>query len=540
MPYQPFRLLYPDGYVPAGRCALPDTEFVHTLQLDQMIGIKRESYRGIADLRLEQFFSCEPAVLEYRAELIAEIMDSEALQALVRDALPMIRDAYEMRKVLNHGDGSLESGLSGTRHIEQYLELVELFHDRLNAIRPASAGLRRLKAEVDARCESEGYRALRRHLDELDTQIGQIKSISLGVNLNGSLQVTEAGLLGIHTKPFRHGNLMDKLRGRSSDPMVCMSGFANVVKAGRDDERQALNAAVHRALESLFARVIRSWEPVINQFFHDETRFFVELLDDLRFLAAAVPFLCELRKAGCTLCRPEIRPVAQRVLRLHNVYNPMLALKTQGEPIVSNDFCYDENGRFYLVTGPNHGGKSIFCYALGMAQALFQLGLPVPAESAVMSPVTGIYTHFPTSDEDNYGKGRLESECARISAILPRLRDTDLLLMDESFSSTSLLEGGYIASEVLAAISEIGCGGLYVTHIHELTQRVKELSVGPGKIDNLVAQMENVADGTRSYRVLRTTPDGLSYARDIAKKYGLNREEILQAHARLEQTASDL
>lgn len=128
---EPFRLLYPAGHHPPERCALPDTEFIHTLQLDQMIGIRRESYRGIADLQLEQFFSCEPAVLAYRAELILEIADSEALQALIRDALPLIRDAYEMSKVLNRGDGSLESGLASTRYIEQYLELVELFRSRL-------------------------------------------------------------------------------------------------------------------------------------------------------------------------------------------------------------------------------------------------------------------------------------------------------------------------------------------------------------------------------------------------------------------------
>lgn len=528
MSNEPFRLLFPAGYAPAEGSALPDTEFIHTLQLDQMIGIRRESYRGIADLRLEQFFSCEPAVLAYRAELILEIADSEALQGLVLDALPLIRDAYEMCKVLKQGDGSLESGLASTRYIEQYLELVELFRSRLAPLDLASAGLRRLKAEIQARCESEDYRALRAHLQELDMQIGQVKSISLGVNLDGSLHVTEAGLLGLHTQPFRQGSILDKLLGRHKDPMVCLSGFANVSKAGRDEERQALNGAVCRALDTVFARTIRSWEPVINQFFHDETRFFIALMDDLRFLAAAVPFICQLRQAGCPVCRPVIRPVQDRALRLHNVYNPMLALKNLHDPIVCNDFCLDENGRFYLVTGPNHGGKSIFCYAVGMAQALFQLGLPVPAEEAEMSPVTGIYTHFPTSDEDNYGKGRLESECARISVILPRLHDTDLLLMDESFSSTSLLEGGYIAAEVLAAISEIGCGGLYVTHIHELSQRLDELSVGSGKLDNLVAQMQNVGDGTRSYRILRTKPDGLSYARDIARKYGLSREEILE------------
>ena len=91
----------------------------------------------------------------------------------------------------------------------------------------------------------------------------------------------------------------------------------------------------------MFAKVIRSWEPVINQFFHDETRFFIELLDDLRFLAAAVPFICQLRQAGCPVCRPVIRPVQDRALRLRNVYNPMLALKAPGETIVCNDFCLE-------------------------------------------------------------------------------------------------------------------------------------------------------------------------------------------------------
>ena len=532
MPSDHFRLLYPDGIEPSGRNAFPDHEFIRTLQIDQMVSIGRESYRGIPDLQLERFFSCDPVVLRYRAEIIEEIAASEPLQQLIADALPMIRDVYEMRKVLNHGDGSLESGLSSTRYIEQYIELVELFGQRLEPLAPQSAGLRRLKDEILARSESEDFKALRRHLEDLDTRIGRIKSVTLGLNLDGNLHVTDAGLVSINTAPFRQSSLMDRLLGRSGrDPMVCMSGFASIAKSSRDDERQALDSAVHRALDVVFAKVIRSWEPVINQYYHDETRFFVELMDDLRFLSAAVHFLLELRAHGCRFCRPVIRPVQDRALLLHNVYNPMLALKVSGEPIVANDFDYDENGRFYLVTGPNHGGKSIFCYSIGMAQALFQLGLPVPAERAEMSPVTGIYTHFPTSDEDNYGKGRLESECARISAILPRLRDTDLFLMDESFSSTSLLEGSYIAGEVLSAISEIGCGGVYVTHIHELTQRVRELSVGPGKLDNLVAQMQNVSDGTRSYRVLRTTPDGLSYARDIARKYGLSREEILQKHA---------
>ena len=209
---------------------------------------------------------------------------------------------------------------------------------------------------------------------------------------------------------------------------------------------------------------------------------------------------------------------------LTEVYNPVLAMKGVERTVVSNSFTYDENGRFYLVTGPNHGGKSIFAYSIGMAQALFQLGLFVPAQTACISPVTGIFTHFPVSDEDNYGKGRLESECARLGKILEELEDTDILLMDESFSSTSGMEAGYIASEVLTGIGLIGCGGIFVTHIHDLTQKLEEYNNYPGnkgKIDNLVALMENKEDGTRSYKVERAMPDGLSYAKDIAARYGL-------------------
>lgn len=82
---------------------------------------------------------------------------------------------------------------------------------------------------------------------------------------------------------------------------------------------------------------------------------------------------------------------------------------------------------------PKSRREIYFAYSIGMAQALFQLGLFVPAEEAVMSPVSGIFTHFPSSDENNYGMGRLESECVRLSEIMKQLSDTDMLLMDESF-----------------------------------------------------------------------------------------------------------
>ena len=53
-------------------------------------------------------------------------------------------------------------------------------------------------------------------------------------------------------------------------------------------------------------------------------------------------------------------------------------------------------------------------------------------------------------------------------------------------------------------------------------ERIREAG-GTARADTLVAGME---EGERSYRIRRTKPDGKSYARDIANRYGLSLEEL--------------
>ena len=48
---------------------------------------------------------------------------------------------------------------------------------------------------------------------------------------------------------------------------------------------------------------------------------------------------------------------------------------------------------------------------------------------------------------------------------------------------------------------------------------------GGSKIDTLVAGMEQ---GQRSFKITRAKPDGKSYAKDIADKYGISLEHILE------------
>jgi hypothetical protein len=75
--------------------------------------------------------------------------------------------------------------------------------------------------------------------------------------------------------------------------------------------------------------------------------------------------------------------------------------------------------------------------------------------------------------------------------------------------------------------------GIFSTHLHELASSVpsiNERSLGRGglAVDTLVAGIEQ---GRRSFRIHRIKPDGKSYAKDIADRYGLSYDELMKGRA---------
>ncbi|MGN1082720.1 MAG: DNA mismatch repair protein, partial [Candidatus Avispirillum sp.] len=137
---------------------------------------------------------------------------------------------------------------------------------------------------------------------------------------------------------------------------------------------------------------------------------------------------------------------------------------------------------------------------------------------------------FPTGSEDTVEKGRLGEECDRLCRIFDEVTSKSLVLLDESLSSTGSFEGAYIASEVLEGFSMARLRCIFSTHLHDLAASVDRINAecrkgGGVPIDNMVAE---VTEGKRSFKIVRKTPDGKSYARDIAEKYGLSLDRIME------------
>ena len=122
--------------------------------------------------------------------------------------------------------------------------------------------------------------------------------------------------------------------------------------------------------------------------------------------------------------------------------------------------------------------------------------------------------------------GRLGEECVRFRELFSQSTSRSLLLLNETFSTTSFEEGYYIARDSVKAILTRSVRTIYNTHMHKLGEDAEELSsssTGAGAA-SLIMRTE---EGRRSFKVALAQPEGSSYAKDIAEKYGVTYDMLV-------------
>ncbi len=497
---------------------------VNQLEIDSLFDMPADA--------IATFFTTDPEVIKYRQETFADLSETPEICEVFRRMIPMLQDIAELRRMGGDFSSEGEGYLYSVAEAEIYISLLEMLRDELLPIagKYKSRAMTAFAERIRGLTESDDAKELISKLSELGSKVREIKSVTIGVNLDSRLKPEDAGVLSVNNQRFKSGELLDRilrLDFKSGD-MTCIAPLTPIRKSQTDNEQTAMSNAFTSAIANVFHSSIRQWKKIVQSYVLDNTDFLLRMMPEIEFVTKSVKLLTRLKKRGCTLTIPEIHPANEKRLETVSLINPVIALKVDGD-LVPNDFAFDENGMIYVITGPNRGGKSVVTCGVGHIFVMAQLGLPVCADKAVLSPCDNIFTHFPTGSEDTVDKGRLGEECARLNDIFIGVTDKSLVLLDESLSSTGSFEGSYIAAEVLSGFSMAGCRGIFSTHLHDLAASVQSINdrcvpQGGVKIDNLSA---DIADGKRSFRIVRRTPDGKSYARDIAEKYGLSYENII-------------
>lgn len=523
-----FSLIYPDEATQEKHYKGEDSPDIDMFVLDEL-GLLEVF--NLKNSNLDEYFTTDPAVIDHRISVFEDMLEYPEISVTLNKLFPILTDIMELRR-LEADTGDTESYLESLTEIELYISSISILHSGLAQIKDKvkSQAFKILAKRIDDLVSSEYYSELNAKLAELTSRVRDIKSVTIGVNLDAQLRPAYAGVLSINPESFRSGDVIDKILRLNfkEDEYTCIANLVPFNKKQSENQRTALALAFNSAINDVYKQSLRSWKKIVQSFVLENTDFLLNLMPEIEFLVRGTNLLRTLKKKGLYLCRPEVS-TDKITFIAHELYNPCVALKVDDE-MVTNDIEFDDSAMIYVLTGPNRGGKSVITCAVGLAQVMFQLGMFVPAKDAKISIADAIFTHFPTGADDTIDKGRLGEECARLRDIFEGVTQNSFVLLDESLSSTGAYEASYIAAEVLAGFSRLGCRCLFSTHLHELAAQIDNINArtaadGGSNIDTLVAGIE---DGNRSFKIVRMKPDGKSYARDIADKYGLSYENIVK------------
>ncbi len=390
----------------------------------------------------------------------------------------------------------------------------------------------------------------------LQRGLDAISSVTIGINFDAQLNPVQATLLSINDKRFSGASLLGKLFSGGSDYQGISELYAepDFVAANRTTKEEALlnddladiqlRQTLFRDLRKVLKASLKPIRPTIELYSELRFQWILALEADIAFYAGAVRFVHRMRELGLPMCRPVVLPIEQRKARLEGNYNLPLALKMStaadgdaAKRIVANDVRFDDQGRIFILSGPNSGGKTTCTQAIGLTQALMQVGLYVPCVKAELSPVDGFYPYFNVEEDAGLETGRLGVESRRIGDIIRSSTPYSLILLNESFSSTSPGESLYLMQDIVCALKLLGLRAVIATHLHELAENIDRINAeneGDGLLVSMIAGMREESGepssslSNRSYKVTRGRPQGQSFARDIARQYGISLEQLKQ------------
>ena len=507
------------------------------------------------------------SVADYRRAIFADILNLPELRTTMMhlfERIQFLKDFSTMHKTSDE-----ELGLWHLFHrldeLDDYIRIVETMRDCLSDERIQSEGLKNLKDYVSSLYEDACFAEMKTDIAALKMKTSEVQSVTLGINVNERFEATSIGLVSVNRKPFKKSNIVsnfadavaakDKIRDNADwdgdlhyqliekeekrgmiEYMKEEGGLlgaasvianATTVNPSADDLAAGstfyLDAVMNKVLRSL----VKKLRDTLTKYADVAIMNVSGLVPEFLYYIRCAGLINRLMEKGCVFCEAQPETEGETSMTAEGFYNLKLAMNMENaKEIVPNDLIFDKNHTVYILTGANRGGKTTITQAVGQLFVLAQGGLFVPAESFRYVPCDCVYTHFPADEDKTMDLGRLGEECVRFKEMFSAATGKSLLLLNETFSTTSFEEGYYIARDSVKALLTKAARTIYNTHMHKLGEDAGDFSLentGAGAA-SLIMKTE---DGRRSFKVALARPEGSSYAKDIAEKYGVTYEMLI-------------
>lgn len=554
-----YSLLYPQNAERKNKTLT--TESINDLSIDFILeALTEQRYERDHIRKLMISVTDDPEVIRYRRDVFEDFLRFPALRKAMEDLVKKLADLRDLERFQKDQESSaFWSLVNRLREVDEYVCCISLMRDILSDLDIKSEGMCTLRDLVKDISLESGFEELKADIDETMEKVRKLKSITIGVNLDDMLRPASAGVVSLNDSEFRESGLMRRFmsfadrkselhhgtdvsgirvfhpatpitpptfsqKKELNDNMTGMTISTSTV-TGAD----SLSNAIKDTVTNIMRQTVNEIKSTVKRYVNISGYMLIELMPEILFYVRWADLIDKIKESGMPVCKPEILPPERRDCSFKGLYNIKLAIKNvQGDRIniITNDIDFNDDQRIFILTGPNRGGKTIFTQAWGLAMLLAQLGISVPAEQAEISPCDNIFTHFPADENDTVDLGRLGEESKRLAEIFDMATERSLMLLNESLATTSVTEGLFIAKDVVRAMRYLGVRCIFNTHMHDLARSVDELNAEVEGSSRAVSLVTGVHDGERSFKVSLLPPQGISYAKDIALKYGVSFAQI--------------
>lgn len=560
-----FSLLYPRGKQIEFK-KLEDSAF-HDLGLDVVTKeVTSEPKEQAIISEILAHLTADPDVTNYRQDVFEDLKDLPDIRA----KLVELFDKIEFNKqygVIRKSKDEVE-GLWYLMHrlnqYRDYITCVDSLKECLSDERIKSKGLKDYRAYIDEVYADAHFNELKKDLEKLTKDTSEIQSVTIGMNLNSRLEAVSMGIVSVNNKPFKKSNIVsnfadgiggDKIKEgnewngdmhyrvvekqggpgftgvmtemiKATNPLVrSASAGSTTTSIAHGDGLSNSPAYFDNVLNKMLDVMSKNLRKTLDKYSEMALSEVADVIPEFVYYIRFIDFLAKIEKKGFKLTKAKAVPKSDVSMDAKGFYNFKLALNLlTPKDLVVNDLVFDNDHTIYILTGANRGGKTTATQGIGLLYALAQGGVYVPADSFEFAPADCIYTHFPADEDQTMDLGRLGEECIRFKEIFNEITDDSLILMNETFSTTSFEEGYYIACDSIKALLTKGARTIYNTHMHKLGIDAEDFSKDfEKKASSLIVKSDG---GKRSFKLAIAPPEGSSYAADIAKKYGVTYEML--------------
>lgn len=538
---------------------------VHDLGMDSIIkNITHKENEQTYIRNVMSLITDDTANAVYRSDIFDDIFRNSVMRKQLLELFERInfmKDYGSYKHDHDHDPGMWDL-CHRLEEINDYIICIEAVFKCLENADLQSEGMLALKEYVTKLYTDNGFEELKKDIADLRANTSNLKSVTVGINLNQCFEACGIGIISVNNKPFTKSNIVgrfiDKISGKDNihdgcewngeykfeeftakepygasktvplmplSPIALMS-IMSISEA--DNQSRSITNYMDEITTRLMSRTVKHLREVLNKYTSLTISDITDLMPEFIYYIRWVEYIEKQISRGFAFTKSQavdsgIYTNACGIFNLKLLENSNIS----STDVVVNDLDFSDKHCLYILTGANRGGKTTITQAIGQTYFLAQGGIYVPGTSFEYSPVDCIFTHFPADEDKTMDLGRLGEECARFKDIYENATHKSLLLLNETFSTTSFEEGYYIAKDCEKAILEKGIRTIYNTHMHKLAYDIGDINEASEVYKSASLVVRTGEDGSRSYKVEIAPPEGMSYANDIARKYGVTYEMLV-------------